>query len=44
MVVRTLQALADQNQVDRAVVEQAIEKYQLHNVRIGADEAAASDE
>ncbi|MDX2375437.1 pyruvate dehydrogenase (acetyl-transferring), homodimeric type [Microbacterium sp. LRZ72] len=35
MVVRTLQALADEGTIERAVVAEAIEKYRLHEVAAG---------
>ena len=39
MVVRALQALADQGKVDRSVVKQAIDKYDLFNVNAAASVA-----
>lgn len=35
MVVRALQALADRGELDRSVIQQAIDKYDLHNPNAG---------
>jgi pyruvate dehydrogenase E1 component len=43
MVVRTLQLLARQGKVDRSVVAQAIEKYQLHDVNAGTTGSAGGE-
>ena len=43
MVVRTLQALADEGKVDRALVSQAIEKYRLHDVNAGTSGNAGGE-
>jgi len=43
MVVRTLQALADNGEIERDVVRQAIEKYDLTNVHAGQSGEAGGD-
>ncbi|AKT52124.1 pyruvate dehydrogenase (acetyl-transferring), homodimeric type [Arsenicicoccus sp. oral taxon 190] len=43
MVVRTLEALAKQGVVDKAVVGQAIDKYSLHDVTAGTSGNAGGD-
>ena len=43
MVVRTLQALADAGQMDRSVVKQAIDKYDLFNPNAGTSGATGGD-
>ncbi|WP_347344631.1 pyruvate dehydrogenase (acetyl-transferring), homodimeric type [Microbacterium sp.] len=43
VVVRTLQALADEGKVDRALSAQAIEKYRLHDVTAGSSGNAGGD-
>src|SRR5690606_28954552 len=43
MAVRTLQALADEGKVDRAVVAQAIQKYALHDVNAGTSGNAGGE-
>ena len=43
MVVRALQALADQGSVDRSVVQKAIEKYDLFNVDAGESGGTGGD-
>jgi len=43
IVVRTLQALADQGKVDRALVGQAIEKYSLFDVNAGTSGNAGGE-
>ena len=43
MVVRTLQALARRGEVDPAVVQQAIDRYQLHDVTAGTSGAAGGE-
>ena len=43
MVVRALQALADQGRIDRAVVGQAIAKYDLYSVNAGTSGNAGGD-
>ena len=43
MVVRTLQALADEGRVDRSVVGQAIEKYRLFDVNAGTSGNAGGE-
>ncbi|WP_336645617.1 pyruvate dehydrogenase (acetyl-transferring), homodimeric type [Microbacterium sp. USHLN186] len=43
MVVRTLQALADEGKVDRSVVGQAIEKYRLFDVNAGTSGNAGGE-
>lgn len=43
MVVRTLQALADKGTLDRSVIAQAIEKYDLHNVNAGTSGNAGGE-
>ncbi len=43
MVVRTLQALADQGVVDRSIVKQAIDRYEMFNYSL-AEEDHASEE
>lgn len=43
IVVRVLQQLANQGKVDRAVIAQAIEKYQLHDVTAGTSGSAGGD-
>ena len=43
MVVRALQGLADQGRVDRSVITQAIEKYDLYNVKAGTSGNAGGE-
>ncbi len=43
MVVRTLQALADEGKVDRSVIGQAIEKYRLFDVNAGTSGNAGGE-
>ncbi|MFY0100043.1 hypothetical protein ABTQ08_21500, partial [Acinetobacter baumannii] len=43
LVVRTLQGLADEGKVDRAVVGQAIEKYRLYDVNAGTSGNAGGE-
>jgi pyruvate dehydrogenase E1 component len=43
MVVRALQALADQGRIDRSVVGQAIAKYDLYNVNAGTSGNAGGE-
>ncbi|WP_406250144.1 pyruvate dehydrogenase (acetyl-transferring), homodimeric type [Microbacterium sp. M] len=43
MVVRALQGLADQGRLDRSVIAQAIEKYDLHNVNAGSSGNAGGE-
>jgi len=43
MVVRTLQALADQGAMDRSVVKQAIDRYELFNYSIAEEDHAGED-
>lgn len=43
IVVRTLQALADEGAVDRALAGQAIRKYDLHNVKAGTSGNAGGE-
>ncbi|MDN3494381.1 pyruvate dehydrogenase (acetyl-transferring), homodimeric type [Planococcus sp. APC 4015] len=43
MVVRTLQALAAEGAVDRALAAQAIEKYRLHDVKAGTSGNAGGE-
>jgi len=43
MVVRTLQALARRGDVDRSVVQQAIDRYQLHDVTAGTSGTAGGE-
>ncbi|WP_336648065.1 pyruvate dehydrogenase (acetyl-transferring), homodimeric type [Microbacterium sp. MMO-10] len=43
MVVRALQALADQSRIDRSVVGQAISKYDLYNVNAGTSGNAGGE-
>ena len=43
MVVRALQALADQGRIDRSVVGQAISKYDLYNVNAGTSGNAGGE-
>jgi len=43
MVVRTLEMLARRGEIDRAVVGQAIEKYQLHDVTAGTTGSAGGE-
>ncbi len=43
IVVRVLQQLADQGKVDRALIAQAIVKYQLHDVTAGTSGSAGGD-
>ncbi|WP_167045643.1 pyruvate dehydrogenase (acetyl-transferring), homodimeric type [Salinibacterium sp. ZJ454] len=43
LVVRTLESLAKQGKVDRAVIGQAIEKYQLHDVSAGSTGTAGGE-
>ncbi|GAA3948274.1 pyruvate dehydrogenase (acetyl-transferring), homodimeric type [Microbacterium soli] len=43
MAVRTLQALADQGEVDRSSVAEAIRKYSLHDVNAGASGNAGGE-
>ncbi|MGW8483862.1 pyruvate dehydrogenase (acetyl-transferring), homodimeric type [Microbacterium sp. NPDC055903] len=43
MVVRALQGLADKGTLDRSVIAQAIEKYDLHNVNAGTSGNAGGE-
>ena len=43
IVVRTLQALAEEGAVDRALAGQAIRKYDLHNVKAGTSGNAGGE-
>lgn len=43
MVVRTLQALADQGAVDRSLVKQAIDRYELFNYSIAEEDHAGEE-
>ncbi|MFD5225586.1 pyruvate dehydrogenase (acetyl-transferring), homodimeric type [Microbacterium sp. NPDC058342] len=43
MVVRTLQALADEGKVERSVIAQAIQKYSLHDVNAGTSGNAGGE-
>lgn len=43
LVVRTLQALARRGEVDRSVVQQAIDKYRLHDVSAGTSGVAGGE-
>ena len=43
MVVRTLQALAKRGEVDPSVVQQAIDRYQLHDVTAGTSGSAGGE-
>ncbi|MEB0267247.1 pyruvate dehydrogenase (acetyl-transferring), homodimeric type [Cryobacterium sp. 10I5] len=43
MVVRTLEMLAHRGEIDKAVVGQAIEKYQLHDVTAGTTGSAGGE-
>jgi pyruvate dehydrogenase E1 component len=43
MVVRTLEMLARRGEIDRAIVGQAIEKYQLHDVTAGTTGSAGGE-
>ena len=43
VVVRTLQALADQGSIDRALIGQAIEKYRLFDVNAGTSGNAGGE-
>lgn len=43
MVVRTLEALADRGEIDRSVVRQAIDKYDLENVHAGQSGSTGGD-
>ncbi|WP_167139488.1 pyruvate dehydrogenase (acetyl-transferring), homodimeric type [Diaminobutyricimonas sp. TR449] len=43
LVVRTLQSLAKQGKVDRALIAQAIEKYRLHDVTAGTTGVAGGE-
>ncbi|MGA1811646.1 pyruvate dehydrogenase (acetyl-transferring), homodimeric type [Frondihabitans sp. 4ASC-45] len=43
MVVRTLQALAKRGEVDPSVVQQAIDRYQLHEVTAGTSGSAGGE-
>ncbi len=43
VVVRTLQQLAKQGKVDHAVVQQAIDKYRLHDVNAGTTGSAGGE-
>ena len=43
IVVRTLQALAEEGVVDRALAGQAIRKYDLHNVKAGTSGNAGGE-
>ena len=43
VVVKALTALADQGQVDRSVLRQAIERYDLRNVNAGSSGAQGGD-
>ncbi len=43
VVVRTLQALADEGKVDRALSQQAIDKYRLHDVTAGSSGNAGGE-
>ncbi len=43
LVVRTLQSLAKQGKVDRALIGQAIEKYRLHDVTAGTTGTAGGE-
>ncbi|MGO3797323.1 MAG: pyruvate dehydrogenase (acetyl-transferring), homodimeric type [Pauljensenia sp.] len=43
MVVRTLQALADQGAVDRSLVKQAIDRYELFNCSIAEEDHAGEE-
>nr|WP_281497493.1 hypothetical protein [Ornithinimicrobium sp. F0845] len=43
MVVKALQMLADRGEIDESVPQQAIEKYQLHDVRAGTSGVTGGD-
>jgi pyruvate dehydrogenase E1 component len=43
LVVRTLQSLANRGVVERSVVAQAIEKYQIHDVAAGTTGSAGGE-
>jgi pyruvate dehydrogenase E1 component len=43
MVVRTLQALADEGKIERSIVSQAIQKYALHDVNAGTSGNAGGE-
>jgi len=43
MVVRTLQQLANSGEVDRSLIQQAIDKYSLHDVSAGNTGSAGGE-